>query len=783
MVMASFYQPIPKRPSRLDDGKSHLPADQALALLRECLALFQERLLGLARSSLEQTDDLFESTSHIPDGEIQRFLNKRGEWLDRFPGMLKDLFERRLAGNRRKGRRPDADASLATLRVLTAFDHEKQAALIAATAFLQGFTRRERSALDLRVDELLGEELPGEFDNPFSIDYVVDALGATSRAIYPDPRVWRPLLERLLADVRPVINKIYLAINRTLADRGVLPEIKAELRARSEFRPRDDRDLFGAFAHMLGQAEPGLGVDVVVPDAQAQPGVPPPLVFAEAAASPPPPAAVTPSLPEMDADTILTGLAALAEAGARLEQMAPGGATRTPGPVADGAELPGLDPLMALGTSTPLFETLAQWQKLDLNAALADVARANAPDGTPGVIVPLNLIPHIRAAIAEHITNPADAITMDVMALLFDYIFRDASISETTRPLFGRLQVPIVKAALLDRTFFSDRYHPARLFLDHLADAAIGTAHHEEYRTAFVAMAQDVIDDIVTNFQIDITVFQRADARVREFIELDRSRSATAVSEDVTAARTAEENEADRAEVVVVVRDRLAGLTFPFEVRAFVETVWVDYLTGLRERHGAASDEFTAALATLDDLLWSVVVKERSGQKVRLAKLIPGLVAGLRKGCVARALPPERAKAFFEAIYQLHMAAIKPEAAIEVAAAPPVAPAINVHDYVSEMVVGTWLTFSGTDEDTDARLTYVSPMRTKYVFTGRYHSTALVFTPEELAYNLGSGKARVLAEPVPLWDRAVSAALDTLAARNPSPSPYKPHQDPNRLPA
>ena len=111
------------------------------------------------------------------------------------------------------------------------------------------------------------------------------------------------------------------------------------------------------------------------------------------------------------------------------------------------------------------------------------------------------------------------------------------------------------------------------------------------------------------------------------------------------------------------------------------------------------------------------------------------------------------------------MAAIKPnDEADAIPGSVPAAPIINVHDYVSEMVVGTWLTFIADGEYTDARLTYVSPKRTKYVFTGRYFSGAQVLTPEELAYQLGSGRARVLVEPVPLWDRAVSSALDKLAA-------------------
>ena len=148
-------------------------------------------------------------------------------------------------------------------------------------------------------------------------------------------------------------------------------------------------------------------------------------------------------------------------------------------------------------------------------------------------------------------------------------------------------------------------------------------------------------------------------------------------------------------------RDRLAGVDVPFEVRGFVETVWADYLSALRREHGPESDEWNAAVRTLDDMLWSIVAKERTAQKARLTKMIPALIGALRKGCAALGIAPERARAFFESLYELHIAAIKPKPESAPAAVPaplpqpaPPAPIVNVHDYVSEMAVGTWLAFN-----------------------------------------------------------------------------------------
>ncbi len=749
------------------DGGLSLRPGEAQALLRVGFERFAKKLSELTKAALDLTDDLFEASSVIPDGDVEAFRKNREEWFARFEAMLRELFEQRLSGKRRKGRRPDSDSSLAALRVLTPFDHEKQAALILASRFLTRFTQREMAALDLRVGLLLDETSTRELDNPFGIPYVLDAVGATSRVVYPSPRVWRPLMERLMVDLTPNINGLYIALNRLLADHGVLPEIKAALRARSELRPSDDRDLLATFTHLMHEAEQPIPGNVVVPETLVDPGVPAALRFDPHGA--PPAAAEAPAAPAMDPAAILAGLAALASLAGNAGSD--GSAPKDPGDPND-ADFPSLEPLMALGTSTSLFATLAQWQKIDLRAAIAKLAPP-AGGGEPGAggVVPLNLLPHIRSAVAAQIDNPVDAIAVDVIALLFDYIFRDPTIAESTRALFSRLQVPVVKAALLDRSFFSDKKHPARQLLDDLAAAAVGAVNDAAYRTAFEQVATKTIDRICADFEIDVAVFRDADRELLEFVNQEHQKSAAALSTDVAKALHAEADEADRAAVRVLLRDRLAGLDVPFEVRAFIETIWADYLAALRKEHGADSSPTNAALATLDDTLWSIVAKERSAQKARLSKMIPSLIGSLRAGCRVMRVPAERSTPFFDTLYQLHMAALKPSATDDQAETVMSPPPVNVHDYVGEMAVGTWLQFDTAKGPVDARLNWVSPMRTKYIFTSRTRSQAFMVTPEELAYQLGSGTARLVVEPVPLWDRAVSAALDSLAARKPPSAP------------
>src|SRR5450631_890073 len=804
------------------DGNLLLSAEEALALLRECFAEFKLGLRELIAMSIETTNDLFEMNEYVSDEDTLQFRSKRRDWASQFEEKLTGLFEKRLAGKRRSGRRPDFDASLTTLRVLNAFDQEKQAALVAATALIRRVTRREVEAVDLRVGLLLREARARDTDSPFSPDYLADAVGVTSRELYPNPRIWRPLMERVLGDVKPGLNKLYIRLNRFLAEHHVLPEIKAELRARSELRPADDSELLPAFLQLFKEAGPSvadalLALNIEVPPASAASAALPPMSSPPKAAMPlpvapptaqvpplvasPGPAVVPPSMvtgasgasapaaaapmPAVTTDsTAAASVSASQQSAHRFVPINPYAVdiaqpALAPASAPGVAGLPQLDPMLALGSLSAAVAALDRWQRADPGGEY--VAVQDLTPGAEPTALPLNRIPFIRAAIADKMVNSGDKITMDVIGLLFDYIFRDPSIPESLRRLFSRLQVPILKTALIDRSFFSNKKHPARRLLDHLAGAAIGATGDAGYCAAFELISAGVIEEICRDFKVDMAVFEAADVRLQEFVDVEQRKLSTALDTEVVEALSAEKSEADRAHVRVLIRDKLAGLDVPFDVRAFNETVWADYLTEIRSTQGAGSAEWQTAVQTLDELMWSITAKERTGQKARLAKLVPSIIRNLRAGAAAVKVTAERVQPFLDVIYQMHMAAIKPkgiDAVPAVAAPAPVegdtirdvaAPAIgNVHDFVNEMVVGTWLAFGKEGKTTNARLSWVSPLRSKYIFTSRARTKAIVVTPEELAWQLGAGKATLVVEPVPLFDRAVSAALDKLAARMPA---------------
>jgi hypothetical protein len=76
-----------------------------------------------------------------------------------------------------------------------------------------------------------------------------------------------------------------------------------------------------------------------------------------------------------------------------------------------------------------------------------------------------------------------DRGTVDALAEVFDFVFADQAIPLQMKFVIGRLQIPVLKAAMIDRDFFLSTEHPARKLVDTLALASIVPGRPRKART------------------------------------------------------------------------------------------------------------------------------------------------------------------------------------------------------------------------------------------------------------------------------------------------------------
>ena len=92
-------------------------------------------------------------------------------------------------------------------------------------------------------------------------------------------------------------------------------------------------------------------------------------------------------------------------------------------------------------------------------------------DGLTGLMA-VNLIRAHREELIQASTGKLDHMVIDVVGSLFDQILSDSRVPPQMAREIARLQLPVLRVALNDSTFFSTRRHPVRRFVNRIASLA-----------------------------------------------------------------------------------------------------------------------------------------------------------------------------------------------------------------------------------------------------------------------------------------------------------------------
>jgi|GEM_PF-2123749 len=116
-----------------------------------------------------------------------------------------------------------------------------------------------------------------------------------------------------------------------------------------------------------------------------------------------------------------------------------------------------------------------------------------------------------------------DEKTIDFIEMLFDAIIADDTISEPVTNLLLRLQIPLVKVAMIDENFFGASEHPCKTTLNMLAYLGRGIAERSD---PLFGKLEQVVESILNEFDIDLDSFENAIAMLEDIEQDEISRSA-----------------------------------------------------------------------------------------------------------------------------------------------------------------------------------------------------------------------------------------------------------------
>lgn len=729
--------------NQFDRSRKTLTAAEALALLHTCRDQAIEAICHAWQEKSAQVEDsLLANADQSPTLETrnlyyaaQGIVHNRGDALTlALRKHFIESFERQIRNSEQGSTGARPGGLSMELALVDEEDFDQSLALNKAASRLRFDSVEELAALDQRIAALLRDPQAKDERNPLGAKAICQAFLAACDQIEAGPKVKLVLLQQFDQKIARELPKIYQQLNQFLVSKEILPSIRVGL---AEHKDRPRRAAGSAGVTQAGEAAS-----------------------------------------QQDIFTLL-------------QQLVGNAATPVMGGIPTSSIISAATHASAINT----INALTHLQHGVVGASPGSISGFDTGLLQSGSV---NILRDIRAAGLVSVDSHVDAFTIDIVAMLFDYIFDDRTIPDKLKALIGRLQIPVLKVAMLDKQFFSKKSHPARRLLDEIAAASIGWNEVGEYNTRLFEKLDGIVQSILADFSEDVGIFTTLLDDLLDFLSAHQTQTESAIEESAQIIETAERAEIAKVVVADEIRRVAEGLQLPDTIREFLDGHWQQVLSHAFAEQGEQSQAWKSSLQTMHDLVWSVKPKRNTEDRLSLVVMLPDLLKHLREGMNSVQIDPKEREVVFSRLVTCHAAAVKaglqlqqelqsgellapaladsPSAGIVATIetnASPLATAERFElgaadDYMIEdeytnlarsLKKGDWLEFHNDDASMRlARLSWVSSMRGIYLFTNNEGMDALTIALPRLAARLRDNEARMV-EAAPLTERAVEKLI------------------------
>lgn len=725
---------------------------------------------------------------------------------------------------------------------------EESIAIQEMAAKMKAGSREELFALDKRMGVLLHDAELNQHKNPLGAEVMANAFIAACGETDARLKVRLLLVTMWDRQMQNGVHSMYHEINQYLVEKNILPKIKHEIK-RKDFSQVEQ--IASAAAHAAVQAMVMAEEDGDVFETMRH-------LFSAAAAR-----GGVPGVPGMTGMMGGPGVAGMAGMSGMMGMPGVSGMPGVPGvgiandgastgvAGSNNAQVGNAGVAYAYAHNPILLTQLTQLQHGD--TALLGVGAAI--EGGVVAVGNTNVLRELKHTELATSLGSADAMTIDIVAMLFDFIFDDKRVPDPIKALLGRLQIPVLKAAMLDQAFFSKKSHPTRRLLNVMAEAANGWDEEITHESPLYQKIEQIVQRINAEFEDKLEVFEQALDAFQQFMA-ERESAADAlveVSIDMIEAREREQIKEEDAQLAAedAVRSRAADMEVPDTVRLFLCKEWITPLRDAYLSGGSESHAWLKAVGLMDDLIWSVRPKMTRESRQYMVKTLPALLRRLQEGMQLADIAQATRDQFMSQLVHCHAAAVKAgfqatveqqpmpedawkaavlarqasnteqtqESAIvlpftrlervkddgdvkleiikaqseegklqveeitigsvgwndpneidesdeallqDIAPDKEVLDASSAKHLVAELKPGAWVEFRHEGEESmHAKLKWISPLKSAYLFTDRQGKRAATMPIEKLEAAFRIGSARMI-DDLPLLDRAVGNVIEAL---------------------
>lgn len=288
-----------------------------------------------------------------------------------------------------------------------------------------------------------------------------------------------------------------------------------------------------------------------------------------------------------------------------------------------------------------------------------------------------NLLIESRDNLNALASNQNEKMTIDIVAMLFEFILNDHQVPAEVRAQLGRLQFSVLKMALMDSALLTKKSHPARLLVNRIGSISLGLQQIDPSGERISAEICLIVEELLASDAESPELFSKMLDQLDVFIARELLASNAHIENAVNLVASAE-NRSKRFEQISTklekLLDAIPTITVDPYLRRFLLGTW-SHAIERAERNSNANPPCFRQL--IPELVWSLLPKVSQEDRCLLLQVLPKFVLILREGMNLAEYPPGQQQELLDWLVDAHTAVIRDGAMNE--SAPPSLVEVQAH--------------------------------------------------------------------------------------------------------
>ena len=598
----------------------------------------QVKLIEMLDTADDRLFDMSENSYNNAQFDAMRLLRvKREGLITRFNQELTNFFTQTLGKKEGATRSRDNVESLSFENIALVKDDDLEED-IATDGMVNRARNNNQDALEhirIRIDTLVADKSIEQHNNPVEPVYICEAFRLATQALDLDIASLLVVYKLFDRSVLSQLESVYKKINEFFINKGILPDLKRVAKAYKNPSPASDSQ---SIIDQMPVNEDNQ--DVGIPLASGIEGV-------EGGEGSAPSDSTTGTNTSSDSGVLSVIQQLLANHRGGGSSAAVSSANLTASNVSNSPAQRSSNPQVKIDTSQ-LMQVLSN---LQVNQTAAVNPNLNLRDSidhqVPSVVAIDGDIKDVAASLGQFNED-----MIDIVSMLFDFILEDRNLSVELKSVIGRLQIPMLKVGLVDKTFFSNRLHSARLLLNELAYEGISLNIDDPSSKPMFEKISSVAEIVINEFRDDVTIFE---GLLEDFLSFKKANQQRAkIFERRT--REAEEGKAktetSRGEVNKRLTAICRGHQIPDVVKLILKNIWSHVM--LLERLKDNREGWKRRVKVAQLLVWTVQPITSAIRLEKMTSRVPILIKSLREGIDVISFSTIEASHLFEQLEKCH---------------------------------------------------------------------------------------------------------------------------------